>query len=64
MSEPMDDRVELRGMAPRRISRQEVIVQVLSRWADEITMEALSIVRVSGLNGDSVDGERKVGGKK
>lgn len=74
--EDRSDRIELRGMAPRRLvdlldavsisrktSRQEILVQVLSKWADEITDEALSIVRVSGLNGSSTDGERKGGGK-
>jgi hypothetical protein len=75
-SDDRSDRVELHGMAPRRIvdlldavscsrrlSRQDILVQVLTKWADEITHEALSIVRVSGANGSPTDGERKVDGK-
>ena len=71
-----DDRVELRGMAPRRVvdlldavsisrraSRQDILVQVLSKWADEITHEAASIMRVSGGNGSPTEGERKGDGK-
>ena len=71
-----DDRVELRGMAPRRLvdlldavslsrksSRQDVLVQVLSRWADELVHEASMVMRISGDNGGSTDGERKGGGK-
>lgn len=71
--EDRSDRIELRGMAPRRIvdlldavsisrslSRQDILVQVLSKWADEITREALLIVRVSGANGSPSDGERKL----
>ncbi len=76
MDDNTNDRVELRGMAPRRlvdlldavscsrrVSRQDILVQVLSRWADEITHEALSIVRVSGGNGSQMDGERRGDGK-
>lgn len=82
MTDPSDDRadrVELRGMAPRRIvdlldaiscsrrlSRQDILVQVLSRWADEITREAASIMRVSAGNGSPMDGQRSPtdGGEK
>lgn len=75
-SDDRTDRVELRGMAPRRLvdlldavslsrkcARQDVLVDVLNRWADDLVHEASMVMRIAGANGSSTDGERKGDGK-
>lgn len=64
--------VELRGMAPRdlidvldavsvarRISRTELVVEVLRAWANERIHEATVIARVAGINPAPTETERK-----
>lgn len=61
--------VELRGECPkstvdvldaiccaRDLSRTELVNEILGRWARQMTREAVSVVRVAGINTDSPEG--------